>query len=567
MRKAAAILGGIFLVLILALLLAPFLVDLSFLKSRFLPQVESALGRAVDVGSIRLSLWPLGVQVQEVVVRDDPQFSPDDFFRSDSVVVSFRFLPLLQKKVELSQLLVQRPAIHLIQDSSGRLNTSTLGKSAGKKPPPEGPSPPQERRPIGVAADKVIIKNGRITFVRHVKGGEPLSAAAEDLNLTFSDLQLGKIASIDLETRLEPQGKQGSLKGRIGPLTTALKPETIDLSGTLGRSDLHLRGGYQQGRLLLTANAQQVDLDELMFLLPQREPTPQKPPAPPERSSSASGATPMEVAFNLKKVQVKGMEVADLSGKAKLDRNEGALEDLKGHIWGGDFAGSGRMSLSRGALPFSTAFSLQRVFLGSVVKQFMPINPDLLAGSASVRLTLAGSGRSWGALSKTLTGAGEWEVGEGEIKNVNLLKESFSVLQALDQVQLPPEPSTRFSSAKGALRIDAGRIELSNLSMDNPLFDLLGKGEVKLDGAYRIIGEMRLAESITRQVRASSVGALLPMRAGKAEVPIEIAGTPQNIRLAVREEALKEAAEQLRRRLSEKLEKEGKEGLGGLLRR
>ncbi len=566
MRRTAAIIGGIVLVLFLALLLAPFLVDLSFLKSRFLPQVEAAMGRPVDVGSIRLSLWPLGVQVKDVVVQDDPQFSSDEFFRSDSVVVSFRFLPLLQKRVEVSQLLVQRPAIHLIQDASGKLNTSTLGQGAEKKPPPEGTvPPPQERQPIGILADEVIVRNGRITYLRRVKEGEPLSTAAEDLDLTLSNLQLGEIASIKLETRLEPQGKQGKLEGRVGPLTAALKPETIDLSGTVGRSDLHLRGGYQQGRLLLTANAQQVDLDELMLLLPQQEPSPQKPAGPPERTPPPAETTPMEVAFDLKKVQMKGMEVADLSGKAKVNRKGGALEDLKGNIWGGQFNGNGRVDLSSGAFPFTTNFSLQKVSLGSVIKQFVPVNPDLFTGSASAQAGLKGSGGSWGTLSKTLTGEGRWEVGEGEIKNVNLLGESLSVLRVLDQVQLPLEPRTQFSSAKGAFQVNAGRIGISNLSMDNPLFDLLGRGEVRLEGAYRIMGEMRLAESITQQIRKTPAGSLLPVRDGKLEVPIEISGEGQNVRLAIREEVLKEtAAEQLRERLSERLEKEG---LGGLLQR
>lgn len=566
MRRTAAIIGGIFLVLFLALLLAPFLVDLSFLKSRFLPQVEAAMGRPVDVGSIRLSLWPLGVQVKDVVVQDDPQFSSDEFFRSDSVVVSFRFLPLLQKRVEVSQLLVQRPSIHLIQDASGKLNTSTLGQGTEKKPPPGGTvPPPQERQPIGILADEVIVRNGRITYLRRVKEGEPLSTAAEDLDLTLSNLQLGEIASIKLETRLEPQGKQGNLEGRVGPLTAALKPETIDLSGTVGRSDLHLRGGYQQGRLLLTANAEQVDLDELMLLLPQQEPSPPKPAGPPERTPSPAETTPMEVAFDLKKVQMKGMEVADLSGKAKVNRKGGALEDLKGNIWGGQFNGNGRVDLSSGAFPFTTNFSLQKVSLGSVIKQFVPVNPDLFTGSASVQAGLKGSGGSWGTLSKTLTGEGRWEVGEGEIKNVNLLGESLSVLRVLDQVQLPLEPRTQFSSAKGAFQVNAGRIGISNLSMDNPLFDLLGRGEVRLEGAYRIMGEMRLAESITQQIRKTPAGSLLPVRDGKLEVPIEIAGEGQNVRLAIREEVLKEtAAEQLRERLSERLEKEG---LGGLLQR
>ncbi|WDT75026.1 MAG: AsmA family protein [Candidatus Manganitrophus sp.] len=563
MKKIAVILGGIILVLVLILLLAPFLVDLSFVKSRYLPQVEAALGRSVDVESVRLSLWPLGVQLKNVVVRDDPQFSPEDFFRSDSVVVSFRLLPLLQKRVEVEELLIQSPALQLIQDASGKWNTSTLG--GGKKSPPGGTTSPQEQRPIGILADEVIVKNGRITHVRRVKGGPPLSTSAEDFDLKLSNLQLGEIASIDLETRIEPQGKQTSLKGRVGPLTTALKPETIDLSGTVGRSDLHLQGGYQKGRLLLRANAEQVDLDELMLLLPQGGSPPQKTSLPPGPPPSSPGTTPMEVDFTVKEVRVKGMEVSNLSGRARLNRKVGALENLNGNIWGGHFTGSGRVDLSSGAFPFTTNFALQKASLGSVVKQFVPIDPGIFSGTTSIGVTLQGSGGSWGALSKTLTGKGEWEVGEGEIKNVNLLREALATLQLLDQVQLPLEPNTRFSSAKGGLQIEAGRIGLSRLSMDNPLFDLLGEGEVGLDGVYRLLGEMRLAESVTQKIRSTPVGSLLPMEEEKLEVPIEIAGTPQGARLALREEALKEtAAKQLRERLTERLEKEG---LGGLLQR
>lgn len=563
MKKSAIILGGILLVLILILLAAPFWLDLSFVKSRYLSQVEAALGRSVDVERVRLSLWPLGVQLKNVVVRDDPQFSPEDFFRSDSVVVSVRLLPLLQKRVEVKELLIQSPALQLIQDASGKWNASTLG--GGEKSPPGGRTSPQEQRPIGILADEVIVKNGRIAHVRRVKGGPPSSTSVEDFDLQLSNLQLGEIALIDLETRIEPQGKQARLKGRVGPLTAALKPETIDLSGTVGRSDLHLQGGYQKGRLLLRANAKQVDLDELMLLLPQEGSPPRKTAPPPGPPPSAPGTTPMEVDFTVKEVRVKGMEVSNFSGRARLNRKVGALENLNGNIWGGHFTGSGRVDLSSGAFPFTTTFALQKASLGSVVRQFVPIDSGIFSGTTSIGVTLQGGGGSWGALSKTLTGKGEWEVGEGEIKNVNLLREALLRLQVLDQVQLPLEQSTRFSSAKGGLQIKGGRIGLSRLSMDNPLFDLLGEGEVGLEGVYRFLGEMRLAESVTEKIRSTPAGSLLPMEEEKLEVPIEITGTLQGARLALREEALKEtAAKQLRERLTERLEKEG---LGGLLQR
>lgn len=561
MHRAGKIIGGLFFLLVLILLVAPFLVDLSFLKSRFLPQVEAALGRSVDVQSVRLSMWPFGIRLKKVVIRDDPQFSSDNFVRSDDIVLNLRLLPLLQKKVEVEQLLLHRPEVRLVQDQNGRWNTSTLGKGAGKESPPPG-APPQPKQPVGIAADRLTIKEGKIIYLRRLKEGAPLSTSAEKIDLTVTDLQLGKTASVALKSRLEPQGKEVRLDGKIGPLTPALRPERIELSGAVGRNDLRLNGGFQKGRLLLTANSNQIDVDDLMLLLPQSAPSnSSKAAAPPDRSSAS---IPVEVAFNFKKVRMKGIEADDLSGKAIMDHKGGSLQDLQGGLWGGRVAGSARIETAA-AFPFSTNFSLQGVSLGALVNQFTPVSPDLFSGAASVRLGLQGSGGSWESLAKTLTGEGQWEVGEGEIKNVNLVREALSALRTLDVVQLPLEPKTSFSSAKGAFRVDAGRIDLGNLLMNSGLFQLAGKGEITMEGAYRLLGEMKLAESLTQRLRKTPAGSLLPVQGGKLEIPIEIAGTPQRARLAVREEALKQAtAKKLRERLSDRLEKEG---LGGLLKK
>ncbi|MBI3805545.1 MAG: AsmA family protein [Nitrospirae bacterium] len=561
MKRSGRRIAGIFFVLLFVLSIVPFLIDLSFLKSRFLPQVEAALGRSVDVGSIRLSAWPFGIRLKRVVIRDDPQFSSEDFVKSDDIVLNLRFFPLLQKRIEVEQLLLHRPEIRLIQDQSGRWNTSTLGKGTEKEAQPSPGAPPKERRPLGVAADRLTIKEGKVIYLKRLKEGAPLTVSAEKIDLNVTDLQLGKTASIALKTRLEPKGESVHLEGRIGTLTPALRPELIELSGGIGQNDLRLRGGFQKGRLLLMVNSEQIDLDELMLLLPQ---TASSQASPARSSDRSSASVPVEVAFNLKKVRIKGIEASDLLGKATMDRKGTSIQGLEGRIWGGRFAGSARMETAA-TFPFNTTFSLQEVALGPLVKQFVPVNPDLFSGAASVKLALQGKGGSWEALAKTLTGEGEWEVGAGEIKNFNLVKESLSVLRTLDVVQLPLESKTSFSSAKGAFRVDAGRVELENLLMNSPLFQLVGKGEIAVDGAYQLLGNMVLAESMTKQIRKTPAGSLLPAQGGRLAVPIEITGTPQRVHLAVREEALKEAtAKKLRKQLSDKLEKEG---LGGLLKR
>ncbi|MDC4225972.1 MAG: hypothetical protein MPW15_17415 [Candidatus Manganitrophus sp.] len=115
----------------------------------------------------------------------------------------------------------------------------------------------------------------------------------------------------------------------------------------------------------------------------------------------------MEVDFTVKEVQVKGMEVSNLSGRARLNRKVGALENLNGNILGGHFTGSGRVDLSSGAFPFTTNFALQKASLGSVVKQFVPIDPELFsAGRLRSGVTLQGKWRKLGSAFKDVDGEG-----------------------------------------------------------------------------------------------------------------------------------------------------------------
>lgn len=573
MRKVAAALAGIFLVLVLLAVSLPFLIDLSRYKSYFLPQIEAALGRRVDVASIRLSLFPFGARVKSVQIEDDPNFSNDHFFSSESVVVRVRILPLLRREVEVEELIFDGPQVRLVQNRNGIWNTSTLGKPKAPNAPAPGdekPAPEKGGR-LGIAAEKLKIKNGKITYIVQ-NGSQPVSSTVEDIDLTLASLGLGKTASFDLGAKL-PQDKIATLKGKVGPLEMAARPRLVEFSGKVGRSDLQVNGGFQpQGRLALSANSDLIDLDELMLLIPQtgnaepaKEPK-QSKPSPPGSGASNSA---MAVDFNVKRVRVKGIETTNLSGKFLKDRKGFSLRELAGEIWGGRFTGLGLLNIGDAAFPFSSAFTLEKVSLGKVIAQFVPVNPDLFSGAASLNLNLQGKGGNWGDLSKTLTGDGAWKVGQGEIKNLNLLKASLSQLNALGATQLSLPDKTEIADASGGLKIDAGRVDISNLLLKNPFFDLSGDGEVGLDRSYRVAGSMRLVEKVTQQVKNSPVGALIPTREGRAVIPIEITGSPQSIQLAVRQDALKEAAKgKLKEKLTDKLTNRlEKEGLGGFLKR
>ena len=77
MKKIVYIVGGIIVLLLAAIVILPFVIDVN----RFRPDIErlmsEALNRKVTIGNIQLSILSGGVAVADLAIADDPAFSRD----------------------------------------------------------------------------------------------------------------------------------------------------------------------------------------------------------------------------------------------------------------------------------------------------------------------------------------------------------------------------------------------------------------------------------------------------------------------------------------------------------
>ncbi len=82
-------------------------------KDYILAQVKQAVGRDVTLEKIDVTLWPgAGVRLSKFTVSDDPKFSPEKFVSAEDLQIQFKLWPLLQKKLEVSQLVLNKPVLH-----------------------------------------------------------------------------------------------------------------------------------------------------------------------------------------------------------------------------------------------------------------------------------------------------------------------------------------------------------------------------------------------------------------------------------------------------------------------
>src|SRR5208337_1987581 len=98
-------------------------------RQTILDKVSTALGRKVHADDIKVSLgWGILADVTGVQVADDPDISKKPFIEASNVYTRLELIPLLARRIEVSEVVLDKPVIRIVQTRDGTLNVFTLGK-------------------------------------------------------------------------------------------------------------------------------------------------------------------------------------------------------------------------------------------------------------------------------------------------------------------------------------------------------------------------------------------------------------------------------------------------------
>ena len=179
--------GGAFAALLTLLLVVPHFVDLGLFKATYLPLVEDALGRRIDVGEVHLRLVPTpSIQISKLRVSDSQSYADNTFFAAHQVQLKLKFLPLLRGRFEVTELVLDKPIFNLLKQADGSFNYADI---AGKKTPA---APRREVRkktdggkkveaiPLALPS-RMSIREGQMNLV--TKGQTPVNIKGIELTL------------------------------------------------------------------------------------------------------------------------------------------------------------------------------------------------------------------------------------------------------------------------------------------------------------------------------------------------------------------------------------------------
>ena len=197
-------LAGLMTVLLLLLLVATIFVitfDANHYKGQLIELVKQQTGRELSIdGDIALSVYPdIALTVQQVKLGNAAGFNASRFAAADSARVVVQLLPLLEQKLRVDEVLLERLTLNLQRNRMGATNwADLLPTNSSSQDDPIGQIITRLLGSFVVAG--ISVKDSRIHWQDELNQQELTLAP---LNLTTGTLRPGKPVDIQLTTRLQ----------------------------------------------------------------------------------------------------------------------------------------------------------------------------------------------------------------------------------------------------------------------------------------------------------------------------------------------------------------------------
>ena len=244
---AAAVVGAV--VIFLGAILFYAAVNLNSIiaerRQNILDKVSTSLGRNVHADDIKVRLgWGILADVTGVRVADDPDISKKPFIEASDVYTRLQLMPLLARRIEVTEVVLDKPVIRIVQTRDGTLNVSTLGRKKISTEENEGakgagtiggsPMAEASRAPSALGSlfvQNFTINDGTLTFETE---GAAQTAAVNAIDLKLRDFAFNAPFTVALTFAALSDQQNFDLSATIGPLINngVIDFDAIPLSGS-----------------------------------------------------------------------------------------------------------------------------------------------------------------------------------------------------------------------------------------------------------------------------------------------------------------------------------------------
>ena len=488
-RKLFLIAATAVVLLVAALLIAPYLLDLDRYRPLIVSQLEQATGRKVEIESLRLHFLPsIHVVVASLRVKNPRDFPEGDTAVVSQVDIGVALGALLRRQVEVTSVSVSGVELNMLTNESGQNNYNSLLElkrtSADKKP---GAAPVSLARIGSVDVSGVRVNSG--AFWRRDRRIHP------SWSLTGANLQASGFDLSDPEWM--SKAKATVDLSSIEVSSPALKQPLRFTSGTVRARDNVAEGDYAlalgpvrgSGMVKIanlarfsaaefTLSVKEVDLAELGALTSGKSSGSPRPPA-------GSAALLARGSVRVEKIVAAPLTANNLDAKVRLYANRLEVDPFTLSLYSGRARGTMGIDLASEAMTARLAARLEGVNVGQLVAAVAPKNKNRISGMLEADARLGTSLAAADPLA-ALGGDGAFAVRNGTVAGLNL-GGALVEMARLMQVNVP-SGDTKFSFFGGDFRFANRRVHSQNLSLQSDVLDASLRGSLGFDESLSYTG-------------------------------------------------------------------------------
>jgi uncharacterized protein involved in outer membrane biogenesis len=403
-------------------------------------QATAFLGQPVRIASATAQVFPrVAIQLRDVKLGEPARVTLAD------VEVSTGLRALLSRRVEDGEIIVSDSRI----DMPLPFSMPTSGDAAASTDASTSSS-------MTVASIRAI----RLNNVRVVSRGREIVVSAES-SLIGSRLNLSSFNARAGRTSLQASG-------------------IVDLEPSMDAK--------------LTASANDLDLDDLLALADAFTPPP--PPKPQSRRAAPLVSGRIAAKLSADKGRAAGVEVTKLTGQFLAEGDHVTLSPVSFELFGGRYDGAVRANVGR-QLAISLTSRLTKLDVAKLAA-FGGV-ADTISGTMSGSGRFTGNGGDMTAALASVTGNGDVEITNGNIKRLNLVR-TVVLYFGRPAADAPHSAGEHFDRISAPFTISQQVVRSDSLTMQSPDVDINASGTLSiptkaLDGR----ADLLLSESLTKQ--------------------------------------------------------------------
>ena len=205
-KIVGVVVGGLIALVLLVGLAASLFFDPNDYRDELAAQVQEQTGRELQIdGDLKLSIFPwLAVEVGPARLSEAAGFGDKPFAEIKGARAGIRLLPLLSRRVEISELRLDGMRLRLITDKRGKTNWADLAGDDSEDAPDvvsDGSGPDLDALSIG----SIVVSDASLLWDDRQSGS---SMELTDFNLSTGTVRLGEPVDLSMSFGLELDQKQ-----------------------------------------------------------------------------------------------------------------------------------------------------------------------------------------------------------------------------------------------------------------------------------------------------------------------------------------------------------------------